>query len=112
VHGVLIVAGPEFDSAVTNEQAMMVSIKDIARAAGVSHPTVSRALRDSPLVSLETKARIQQLAREMGYSPDAQARSLVEGRTKTIGLVVTTIADPFIAQVVQGIETGAWTGSL
>jgi len=107
VHDVVTVAGPEFDSAVTNEQAMMVSIKDIARAAGVSHPTVSRALRDSPLVSLETKARIQQLAREMGYSPDAQARSLVEGRTKTIGLVVTTIADPFIAQVAQGIETAA-----
>jgi DNA-binding LacI/PurR family transcriptional regulator len=86
---------------------MKVSIKDIARAAGVSHPTVSRALRDSPLVSLETKARIQQLAGEMGYSPDARARSLVEGRTRTVGLVVTTIADPFIAQVVQGIETAA-----
>ena len=56
---------------------MAVSIKDIARAAGVSHSTVSRALSDSSLVSAETKERIQLLAREMGYSPDAQARSLV-----------------------------------
>lgn len=84
-----------------------VSIKDIARAAQVSHSTVSRALSDSPLVSAETKARIQRLAREMGYSPDAQARSLVMGRTQTIGVVVTTITDPFIAEVVQSIETTA-----
>jgi DNA-binding LacI/PurR family transcriptional regulator len=85
----------------------MVSIKDIARAAGVSHPTVSRALRDSPLVSAETKARIKQLAAEMGYSPDARAQSLVRGSTQTVGVVVTTIADPFIAPVVQGIEDAA-----
>jgi DNA-binding LacI/PurR family transcriptional regulator len=86
---------------------MTISIKDIARAADVSHSTVSRALGDSPLVSSETKARIQRLARQMGYSPDAQARSLVMGRTQTIGVVVTTITDPFIARVVQGIENTA-----
>ncbi len=86
---------------------MPVSIKDIARAAGVSHSTVSRALSDSPLVKAETKARIQRLAREMGYSPDARARSLVMGRTHTVGVVVTTIADPFVAPVVQGIESTA-----
>jgi DNA-binding LacI/PurR family transcriptional regulator len=84
-----------------------VSIKDIARAAGVSHSTVSRALSDSPLVKPKTKARIQRLAREMGYSPDAQARSLVMGKTRTVGVVVTTIADPFAAEVVQGIENAA-----
>jgi DNA-binding LacI/PurR family transcriptional regulator len=86
---------------------MTVSIKDIAKSAGVSHSTVSRALSDSPLVSAQTKARIQRLASEMGYSPDAQARSLVMGRTKTIGVVVTTITDPFIAEIVQAIERTA-----
>lgn len=86
---------------------MTVSIKDIARAAQVSHSTVSRALSDSPLVSDETKARIQTLAREMGYSPDAQARSLVMGRTQTIGVVVTTLTDPFIAEIVQAVEDTA-----
>jgi DNA-binding LacI/PurR family transcriptional regulator len=84
-----------------------VSIKDIARAAEVSHSTVSRALSDSPLVSDETKARIQHLAHEMGYSPDAQARGLVMGRTRTIGIVVTTITDPFIAEIVQAVEETA-----
>jgi DNA-binding LacI/PurR family transcriptional regulator len=84
-----------------------VSIKDIARAAGVSHSTVSRALRDSHLVNVDTKARIKDLACEMGYSPDARARSLVTGRSYTVGVVVTSIADPFVAEVVQGVESTA-----
>jgi len=84
-----------------------ISIKDIAKAAGVSHSTVSRALSGSPLVSSGTRARIQDLAVEMGYSPDAQARGLVTGQTRTIGVVVTTIADPFNAEVMQGIESTA-----
>ncbi|MDY7039757.1 MAG: LacI family DNA-binding transcriptional regulator [Chloroflexota bacterium] len=86
---------------------MAVSIKDIAREAGVSHSTVSRALTDSPLVKDETKQRIHQLAREMGYSPSAIARGLVTKRTQTIGLVVTTVSDPFVAEVVRGIEETA-----
>lgn len=81
-----------------------VSIKDIARAARVSHSTVSRALHSSPLVNRETAERIRSIACEMGYRPSAVARSLVTRKTKTIGVVVTTIADPFIAEVVSGIE--------
>ena len=87
---------------------MKTSIKDIARAAGVSHSTVSRALSDSPLVNEATRARIHRLALEMGYSPDAGARSLVRGHTCTVGVVVTTIADPFSAEVVEGIEGMAY----
>jgi DNA-binding LacI/PurR family transcriptional regulator len=84
-----------------------VSIKDIAQVANVTPGTVSRALRDSPRVNPETKKRIQRLADEMGYTPDALARSLVMGRTQTIGVVVTTIADPFIGAIVQTIESAA-----
>ena len=62
---------------------MAISIKDIARAAGVSHSTVSRALTDSPLVQDQTKERIRRLAQEMGYTPSAIARSLVRQRTDT-----------------------------
>jgi LacI family repressor for deo operon, udp, cdd, tsx, nupC, and nupG len=86
---------------------MRVSIKDIAEAAGVSHSTVSRALSDSPLVKAETKSHIQRLAQEMGYSPNAIARSLVTQQTHTVGIVVTTITDPFVAEVVRGIEDTA-----
>jgi len=81
-----------------------ISIEDIARAAGVSHSTVSRALRDSSLISTDVRERIQQLAREMGYTPNAIAQSLQTQRTNTIGLVVTSIDDPFMGDVVQGIE--------
>ncbi len=81
-----------------------ISIKDVARAAQVSHPTVSRALRHSPLVNPKTAERIRQIATRMGYQPNAVARGLVTRKTGTIGVVVTTIADPFIAEVVSGIE--------
>lgn len=84
-----------------------VSIKDIAAAAGVSHSTVSRALRNSPLLSRQTIERIRQIALEKGYTASAVARSLVTQRTQTIGVVVTTIADPFVAEVVGGIEETA-----
>ncbi len=81
-----------------------VSIKDIAKAAGVSHSTVSRALRNSPLVNAETAAQIRRIAEEMGYIPNVVAQSLVTQRTYTVGLVVTAISDPFIDQIVEGIE--------
>ena len=72
--------------------------------AGVTHSTVSRALRDSPLINRETVQRIQRIASEAGYRPSAAARSLVTRRSDTIGVVVTNIADPFVAGVVSGIE--------
>src|SRR6266567_4320314 len=81
-----------------------VSIEDIARVAGVSHSTVSRALRDSSLISFEVRERIQKLAREMGYIPNAIAQSLQTRQTSTIGLVVTSIADPFWGDVMKGVE--------
>jgi DNA-binding LacI/PurR family transcriptional regulator len=83
------------------------SIKDIARKAGVSHSTVSRALHNSPLIGPETAARIRAIAKRSGYVPSAVARSLVSRTTRTVGVVVTTIADPFIGEVVEGIESMA-----
>jgi LacI family transcriptional regulator/LacI family repressor for deo operon, udp, cdd, tsx, nupC, and nupG len=84
-----------------------VSIEDVARAASVSHSTVSRALRNSPLISAEVRRRVQEIAQEMGYIPNAIAQSLKQQRTNTVGLVVTSIADPFYADVIKGIEETA-----
>jgi DNA-binding LacI/PurR family transcriptional regulator len=89
-----------------------VTIADIARVAGVSHPTVSRALRGNPLISSDVRAQIQQLALEMGYIPNAVAQSLQMQRTNTIGLVVTSIADPFNGDVVKGVEQVARTANI
>lgn len=61
---------------------------DIAHLAGVSQPTVSRALRDSPLVSLETRKRVQRIARELNYKVDVNARNLRSQRTNTLALLL------------------------
>lgn len=84
-----------------------MTIKDIARAARVSHSTVSRALRNSPLVNRETAERIRRIAEDADYRASAIARSLATSQTKTVGVVVTTIADPFVGGVVSGIEEAA-----
>ncbi len=81
-----------------------VSIKDVAKAARVSHPTVSRALRNSPLVKAETSERIRRLAETMGYRPNVVARGLVTCKTWTIAAVVTTLADPFNGELLSGLE--------
>ena len=84
-----------------------VSIKDIAQAAGVSHSTVSRALKGTGRMAPATRERIRRIAQELGYTPSLVARSLVTQRTHTLGLVVTTIADPFHTEVVRGVEERA-----
>jgi DNA-binding LacI/PurR family transcriptional regulator len=86
---------------------MPVSIKDIAREAGVSPSTVSRALNDHPQISTATKVHIQDLANEMGYVPSIAARSLVNRRSATIGVAITDLMDPYYARLMSGIEDGA-----
>jgi len=83
------------------------TIKDIARLAKVSHTTVSRALNDKSRIRKETKEKILSIASELNYQPNLIARSLVMRRTKTLGLVITTIANPFYTELAQGIEATA-----
>lgn len=81
-----------------------VSIKDIARAAGVHHSTVSRALKGQPRVSRETAARIRRIAGDAGFTVSAIARSLATQRTAMIGVVVTAITDPFHHEIIAGLD--------
>ncbi len=84
-----------------------ITIKDIARRANVSHTTVSRALNNKSRIKDETKERILAIARELNYRPNFIARSLVMRKTKTLGLVITTMANPFYTELSQGIEMTA-----
>ncbi|WP_071131009.1 LacI family DNA-binding transcriptional regulator [Enterococcus timonensis] len=86
----------------------MVTIKDIARLAGVSHTTVSRALNDSPLIKDETKEKIKTLAEELHYVPNFSAKSLVSQRSFRIGLFFSSIdqgtSASFLVEVIKGIN--------
>lgn len=84
-----------------------VSIIDLARIAQVSPSTVSRALQDNPRISPERRAEIQALAERLGYRPSQVARGLVTGRTHTLGVVASDVTDPFVAEVLKGVEGGA-----
>ncbi len=81
----------------------MVTIKDIAREIGVSASTVSRALSNSPLVNRETKERVHQVARRLGYERNELARALVMGSSGAVGLVVPDITNPFFSDVARGV---------
>lgn len=83
---------------------MATTIKDIAKKAGVSHSTVSRALRNSPLIAHSTAEHIRQIAMEAGYLPSAAARSLKTNRSQALGVVVSAVDDPFFGEILQGIE--------
>ncbi|WP_054027883.1 LacI family DNA-binding transcriptional regulator [Bacillus sp. FJAT-28004] len=82
----------------------MVTIKDIADRAGVSFSTVSKALRDSPLVQNKTKQHILSIAKEMGYQPNIAARSLVSRRSGAIGVVWPSIERAALSSLITKIN--------
>ena len=84
-----------------------VTIKDIAKALGLSTSTVSRALRDSYEISPETKKLVQDYAEKINYHPNPIALSLKERRSRSIGVLVCEIANSFFSQVINGIESVA-----
>lgn len=85
----------------------MATIKDIAKAAGVTPGVVSRALNNKPGVKQSTRERILKIAQEMRYYPNTAARSLVTRRTDAIGVVMADISEPYYSQTIKGMEYAA-----
>jgi DNA-binding LacI/PurR family transcriptional regulator len=85
-----------------------ITIKDIAKALGLSTSTVSRALRDSYEISPETKKLVLEYAEKNKYHPNPIALSLKERRSRSIGVIVCEIANSFFSQVINGIESIAY----
>lgn len=83
------------------------TLQDVADVVGLSVNTVSRALRDLPGVSDATRAQIKAEAEQIGYVPNAHARSLVLGSHKTIGVILTDLANPFFNDLVTEVEEQA-----
>ncbi|MGN7978128.1 LacI family DNA-binding transcriptional regulator [Microbacterium sp. 22195] len=86
---------------------MAVGVKDVAVAAGVSVGTVSNVLNQPDRVSARTAERVQKAIRELGFVRNDAARQLRAGRSRSIGLVVPDIGNPFFAEVARGAEDRA-----
>ncbi|WEK55055.1 MAG: LacI family DNA-binding transcriptional regulator [Candidatus Cohnella colombiensis] len=85
---------------------MANNIRDIAKLAGVSVTTVSKVINNLPNVSPSTRARVQQVIQDQQFIPSHTARGLVKGKSKTIGMFLTTsLAHPFFSKVVVGLES-------
>src|SRR3974377_392083 len=83
------------------------TIRDVARESGYSASTVSIVLNSAPLsryIPDETKARIQTVARRLGYRPNPLARSLRSQRSNIVGVMVFDITDPFCTPILRGLE--------
>jgi len=87
--------------------AKQVTIQDVAAEAGVSLQTVSRVINGKPDVAEETRKRVWQVVRRLGYRPNSIARSLVSQRTYTLGLITCPVNDQFRAEVITGAEREA-----
>ncbi|MBX7126909.1 MAG: LacI family transcriptional regulator [Cyclobacteriaceae bacterium] len=85
-----------------------VTIKDIARELGISPSTVSRALKDHPDISTETKKAVNDLAEKLNYQPNIVALSLRQKKTNTIGVIIPEIVHFFFSTVISGIEDVAY----
>ena len=86
---------------------MRPTIYTVAQKAGVSIATVSRVLNDHPLVKAETKTKVLQAVKVLGYQPSASARGLALNSTETIALIFPRVSGPFFSEIIQGTEDEA-----
>ena len=88
----------------SEKKPKITTIFDIAREAGVSYSTVSRTLNGYEFVKASTREKVLRVAEELGYVPNAQARSLAGGRSQLIGVLVPTLSNGYITEIIQAID--------
>lgn len=89
----------------------MVTIKDVAKKSGFSVATVSAVINGAPIVSPKAKEKILEAIKELGYRPNAIARSLKNAKTSSIGIILRDITNPHYSEIVSGLEEIAWTNN-
>ena len=98
--------GASYDRTYVSVRSKVSSkIREVAERAGVSISTVSRVLSGHPHVSADVRSRVEKAARALDYSPNRMARALRSRATRTIGVVVPDITNPFFTSVIEGIDT-------
>lgn len=85
----------------------MTTLKELAALLNISVSTVSKALNDSHEISENTRIRVKELATKLNYKPNRIAQQLKNNKTKTIGVILPTVTNPFFAEVLHGIEMAA-----
>jgi LacI family transcriptional regulator len=85
----------------------MVTLKDVAAAVGVSIATVSNVLNERPNVGAATRRKVLEVARRLGYRPNRAAQAMRTGRTRTLGLVLPDLTNPFFPELAQAVENKA-----
>ena len=85
----------------------MVSIREIAKKAGVAVSTVSRVLNDHPHVATATRTKVKNIIDELGYVPNQVARDLSRGKTYKIGVVIPHTRHPYFTQLINGLLDSA-----
>ena len=90
-----------------NNQPIKTTIKDVARLCGVSTQTISRVLNERPDVSPETRQRVLEVINQLGYQPSALARSLIQQRSFTLGVIIAGLKYAGISMALNGITEEA-----
>src|SRR5213595_1197598 len=91
-----------------------ITMRDVAKSSGFSPATVSIVLNNAPLaryIAPATKKRIEEVARKLGYRPNAMARFLRSKRTHSVGVMLFDITDPFCTPILRGIENSLYQAS-
>ncbi|MEU8657798.1 LacI family DNA-binding transcriptional regulator [Actinoplanes philippinensis] len=97
----------------TDQKRTAVTLHDVAREAGVSYATASRALNGSDRsVRAENLARVREAATRLGYTPHVSAQAIARGFSNTVALVVGAVDDPYFASIADGVAEGAYAAGL
>lgn len=88
-----------------------ITLKELARILGLSVSTVSKALNDSYEISQKTKARVIAAAKEYNYQPNISAKSLKTGKSRTLGVIIPLLSNPFQSQILEGAHQAAYTNN-
>jgi LacI family transcriptional regulator len=108
--------GSDYDAGIVGDKqqdnagpgaARRVTLRDVARLAGVSHQTVSRAINDKGEIDPETRRRVLDAARQLRYRPSRFARGLVRPGATTLGLIVPDVVNPFFPELIAGVIDAA-----
>ena len=84
-----------------------ITVKDVAKASGVSVATVSYVLNNSGSVGDAVKERVRQVVKELGYRPNQSAKAMRTGKTQTLGLILPDLCNPFFPELAQSVENAA-----